>query len=120
LKEEVIETANRYGVLAIPGIFTPSEALRAWELGALLVKVFPASVLGPGFIRSLKAPLPQLEFLPTGGITVDNAPEYIRAGALAVCVGSALFSPQALRERDYGALERRARQLVQAVQGAQG
>ena len=118
LKEEVLNTANRYGVLAIPGIFTPSEALRAWELGALLVKVFPASILGPTFIRSLRVPLPQLEFLPTGGITVDNAPEYIRAGALAVCVGSALFSHQTLQARDYTALERKAREFVQAVQMA--
>ena len=87
VKLDVIETAHRYGVPVIPGAMTPTEILTAWEAGADMVKVFPASILGPEFIKAVHGPLPQIPLVPTGGITADNAGEFIRAGAAVVCAG---------------------------------
>lgn len=116
---DVIETAHRYGVPVIPGAMTPTEILTAWQAGADLVKVFPASVLGPKYIQEIHGPLPQIPLVPTGGITAENAPEFIRAGAVAVCVGSWLVDKKALAEGRYEVLTQRARQLVEAVRQAQ-
>ena len=118
VKLDVIETAHRYGVPVIPGAMTPTEILTAWEAGADLVKVFPASVLGPKYIQEIHGPLPQIPLVPTGGITADNAGEFIRAGAVAVCVGSWLVDKRALTEGRYEVLTQRARQLVEAVRKA--
>lgn len=91
-KEELVNAAHQQGVPAIPGAFTPTEIQRAYESGSDLVKVFPASAVGPRYLKSVRAPLPHLQLVPTGGITVDNAGDWIRAGASAVGVGSALLS----------------------------
>jgi len=116
---DVIEVGHRYGVPTVIGAMTPTEILTAWEAGADLVKVFPASVLGPRFLREVHGPLPQIPLVPTGGITADNAGEFIRAGAVAVCAGSWLVDKAALAEKRYEELVERARKFVTVVQKAQ-
>jgi len=112
---DVIEMAHRYGVPVIPGAMTPTEILTCWEAGADMVKVFPASVLGPGFIKAVHGPLPQIPLVPTGGITADNAGEFIRAGAAMVCAGGWLVDSRAVAEGRYEVLTEKARRLVEAV-----
>jgi 2-dehydro-3-deoxyphosphogluconate aldolase/(4S)-4-hydroxy-2-oxoglutarate aldolase len=90
LSSQVIGQCKREGVVVIAGALTPTEVVQAWELGSDLVKVFPAGVLGPAYIRALRAPLPHIPLVPTGGITPDNAADYLRAGAAVVGVGGAL------------------------------
>ncbi|MBS3813423.1 bifunctional 4-hydroxy-2-oxoglutarate aldolase/2-dehydro-3-deoxy-phosphogluconate aldolase [Candidatus Bipolaricaulota bacterium] len=115
LDVKTVETARRYDRLVAPGAFTPTEILRAWEAGADVVKVFPASRLGPKFISDVKAPLPQLSLMPTGGVNVENAAEFIRAGADLICAGSALLDKEAMGRGDYSVLTKNARNLVTAV-----
>ncbi|MCL6431526.1 MAG: bifunctional 4-hydroxy-2-oxoglutarate aldolase/2-dehydro-3-deoxy-phosphogluconate aldolase [Anaerolineae bacterium] len=115
---EVIAISRRYGALAIPGALTPTEILTAWQLGADLVKVFPVDTLGPGYIRALKAPLPQVSLVPTGGVSIDNAADYIRAGAAAVCVGSNLVNERVVAQDNWRELTAAARRLVTAVAAA--
>ena len=115
---DVIEVAHRYGVPVIPGAMTPTEILTCWEAGADMVKVFPASVLGPGFIKALHGPLPQIPLVPTGGITAENAGDYIQAGAAMVCAGSWLVGKDVLSGAGIDALRDRACQLVQVVREA--
>ena len=80
----------------MPGCFTPTEILSAWDAGADVIKVFPATVVGPGYFKDVRAPLPQVKLMPTGGVTVENAGDWIRAGAVAVGVGSALLDAKAI------------------------
>ncbi len=91
---EVIRACVALGVPVMPGAMTPTEIFTAWELGATLVKVFPADSLGPGFIKAVKAPLPQVRLMPTGGVTVETLPAFQRAGADAFGVGGPLFDPR--------------------------
>lgn len=84
----VIAVAIQRGVPVFPGAFTPSEALVAWRAGATAVKLFPASAVGPSFVRELQGPLPDVPVVPTGGITIDNGPAFIAAGAVAIGIGS--------------------------------
>ena len=112
---DVIETARRYGVVVIPGAMTPTEILTAWEAGADMVKVFPASVLGPSYLKAVRGPLPQIPLVPTGGITADNAGKFIHAGAAMVCAGGWLVDKEAVANGRYEVLTERARQLVDAV-----
>lgn len=118
VKLDVLEMAHRYGVPAIIGAMTPTEILTAWEAGADMVKVFPASTLGPKYLQEVHGPLPQIPLVPTGGITADNAGEFIRAGAAAVCAGSWLVDKKAVAEGHYEVLTERARRLVEAVRKA--
>ncbi|HEX6869378.1 MAG TPA: bifunctional 4-hydroxy-2-oxoglutarate aldolase/2-dehydro-3-deoxy-phosphogluconate aldolase [Candidatus Limnocylindrales bacterium] len=102
LDPEVVAWAAARGIPMLPGAATPTEVLAAWRAGAAAVKVFPASALGPTFVRELRGPFPDIPLQPTGGITVDNAGDYIRAGAIAVGMGSWLFAgdgPAAVTER---------------------
>ena len=112
LNLEVIKLAHRYDRLAIPGAFTPTEILTAWEAGADVVKVFPATALGPAFVKDVQGPLPQIKLCPTGGVTVENAGEFIAAGAACVGVGTDLLDKAAIAEGRYELLTRRAEQLV--------
>ena len=112
---DVIAMARRHGVLVIPGAFTPSEILTAWQAGADLVKVFPADCLGPAYIRAVRAPLPHIPLVPTGGIGLDNAADYMRAGAVALGVGSSLANDRLANEGDWPALTLAARRLTEAV-----
>ena len=118
VEPDVIEMAHRYGVVVIPGAMTPTEILTAWELGADMVKVFPASILGPEYLKAVHSPLPQIPLVPTGGITADNAGAFIKAGAAVVCAGSWLVDKNAVAEGRYDVLTERARQLVEVVQKA--
>ena len=115
---DMIEVAHRYGVPVVPGAMTPTEILTAWEAGADMVKVFPASVLGPGYIKAIRGPLPQIPLAPTGGITVDNAGDFIRAGAALVCAGGWLVDKEAVAAGRYEVLTENARRLVEAVRSA--
>ena len=114
-RAEVVQAAQAVGAAAMPGCFTPTEILTAHEAGADVVKVFPAGVLGTGFIRGLLAPLPHLRLMPTGGVSLDNAADWLRAGAVAVGAGSALVDDAAVAAGDWGQLEANARRLRAAV-----
>jgi len=115
LNHDLITLCRRYSVPVMPGAYTPTEALTAWECGADMVKIFPAGVGGPGFIKALKAPLPQIDLVPVGGVTLDNTAEFIRVGAAAVGVGSALINQKLLESKDFATLTDRARRLVEEV-----
>jgi len=112
---DVIRLCRRYDKLVIPGAFTPTEVLTAWETGADLVKVFPSDFVGPGYLKILKGPLPQVRLLPTGGVTLASAPAFLEAGAFAVGISSALVEPAALVSGDLRRIESLARQFIDVV-----
>lgn len=115
LNRDLIALCCRYGTPVMPGAYTSTEALAAWECGADMVKIFPAGVGGPALIKALKAPLPQIELVPVGGVTLDNTAEFIRAGAAAIGVGSALINQKLLESKDFATLTDRACRLVEEV-----
>ena len=117
-KADVIEICNRYSKVVIPGAFTPTEILMAWEAGADYVKVFPSSGVGASYIKDVKAPLPHIPLIPTGGITAENAAEFISAGATALGVGSALVNNQLIAAGAFESLTERAKKLCAEVQHA--
>lgn len=117
-RREVIDACHERDVAAAPGCFSPTEILDAHEHGADIVKVFPATALGPGFIKDVRAPLPQLRLMPTGGVTLDNAGDWIRAGAVAVGVGSALLDTKAIEDGRLDVLANNARRIVASVAAA--
>jgi 2-dehydro-3-deoxyphosphogluconate aldolase / (4S)-4-hydroxy-2-oxoglutarate aldolase len=117
-RPSVIDACHAKGVAVMPGCFTPTEILSAWEAGADIVKVFPATALGPGFFKDLRGPLPQVKLMPTGGVTVENAGDWIRAGAAAVGVGTALIDAKAVAAGDYDVLRTRAERIVANVNAA--
>ena len=118
LNLEVIEAAHQRDVPILPGCFSPTEILTAWNAGADIVKVFPATALGPTYLRDVHGPLPDVKLMPTGGVSIDNAGEWIRAGAAGVGVGSALLDPGAIASGNYGALTERAARLMANVNAA--
>lgn len=111
----VIELCRRYDKLVFPGAFTPTEILHAWEAGADIVKVFPSDSVGPGYLKALRGPLPQVRLMPTGGVTLQTAADFLRAGACALGIGGALVEPKALADRDLARIESLARQYVEIV-----
>jgi 2-dehydro-3-deoxyphosphogluconate aldolase/(4S)-4-hydroxy-2-oxoglutarate aldolase len=115
LRVPLIELARRRGVPIMPGCFSPTEILAAWEAGADIVKVFPATALGPGFLKDVHGPLPQVKLMPTGGVTVDNAGDWIRAGAVAVGVGSALLDSAAIASGDLAKITENAQRIIANV-----
>jgi 2-dehydro-3-deoxyphosphogluconate aldolase / (4S)-4-hydroxy-2-oxoglutarate aldolase len=115
LNLDVIRMCRRYSVPVLPGALTPTEVVTAWEAGADLVKIFPASTFGPKYISELHGPLPQVKFVPTGGVNLDNAAEYLRAGATAVAVGGNLVSSKLVKDGDWAEIEKRARAFSGAV-----
>jgi 2-dehydro-3-deoxyphosphogluconate aldolase/(4S)-4-hydroxy-2-oxoglutarate aldolase len=120
LNLETIAMARRCGKPILAGAMTPTEMLAAWEAGADLVKVFPASAVGgPGFIRAVLAPLPHLRLVPTGGVSAENAAEYLRTGAVAVGVGGRLVDQDAVRRGNWETITAEARRLAEAVKSAQ-
>jgi 2-dehydro-3-deoxyphosphogluconate aldolase/(4S)-4-hydroxy-2-oxoglutarate aldolase len=112
---EVIRLCRRYDKLVMPGAFTPTEILAAWEAGADVVKVFPAEVLGPAFFRAVRGPLPQVRLMPTGGVDLNTAADFLRAGACCLGVGSQLVEPRAIAERNFDRIRDLARQYVEVV-----
>jgi 2-dehydro-3-deoxyphosphogluconate aldolase/(4S)-4-hydroxy-2-oxoglutarate aldolase len=114
-RRALLDACRARGTAVIPGCCTPTEILDAWEAGADVVKVFPAASLGPGFIKDVRAPLPQVKLMPTGGVSIDNAGEWLRAGAVAVGIGSALVDAAAVRAGAFETLTARAARLVARV-----
>ena len=120
LSLETIALCNRYGKVVVPGTLTPTEILTAWEAGADLVKVFPASLGGPAYIKAVKAPLPQVQLVPVGGVSADNAGDFITAGAAAVAVGGSLVNSKLIAAGKFDEMTETARKLIDAVRAARG
>ena len=115
---EVIRLCNRYGKVVMAGGFTPTEILSAWEAGADIVKVFPADVGGPAYLKNLRGPLPQIRLLPTGGVNLDTLASFVQAGACAVGLGSALVEKEALANRDLDRIQSLAKAFVEKMREA--
>lgn len=111
----LVASIHDLGAAAMPGCFTPTEIFAATRAGADIVKVFPAGAVGPGFFKDVLAPLPALKLMPTGGVTLQNARDWIKAGAVAVGIGTALLDPAAIREGRFDVITERARQLVESI-----
>jgi 2-dehydro-3-deoxyphosphogluconate aldolase/(4S)-4-hydroxy-2-oxoglutarate aldolase len=112
ISEAVIRTCVQKDVPVFPGAFTPTEIYRAWELGASMVKVYPATSLGAAYIKDVKAPLNQIKLLPTGGINKDNIVDFKKAGADGFGIGGQLFDKQSIAVKDWGALESHFKEFV--------
>jgi 2-dehydro-3-deoxyphosphogluconate aldolase/(4S)-4-hydroxy-2-oxoglutarate aldolase len=117
-RRDVVTICLERGIVAAPGCFSPTEILDAHAMGADVVKVFPATALGPQYIKDLRAPMPQLKLMPTGGVTLDNAGDWIRAGAVAVGVGSALLDTTAIDDGRLEVIAANARRIVASVASA--
>jgi len=119
LNMETIECCRRYGLAVMPGALTPTEVVQAWTAGADLVKVFPAGALGgASYLKALKAPLPHIELVPTGGVSLKTAADFIKAGASALGVGADLVDLKAIRDGQASVITERAKQFVQIVREA--
>ena len=115
---EVIKTCKRYDKLVMPGAFTPTEVLTAWEAGADIVKIFPAEVGGPAHLKAIRGPLPQIRLMPTGGVTLDTLRDFVKAGACAVGLGSALVEAKAVQTGDMARIRDLAGQYVELMKKA--
>ncbi len=112
---DVIRIARRYDKAVLPGALTPTEVLRAWEAGADIVKVFPSDLTGPSYLKALHGPLPQIRLMPTGGVNLETAADFLRAGACALGIGGALVSGKAIANRDLEGINALARKYVEIV-----
>ena len=119
-RPEVIKAAHEDGVAVMPGCFTPTEILSAWEMGADVIKVFPATSVGPGYLKDIRGPLPQIKLMPTGGVSIDNVGDWLRAGAVAVGVGSAIVDTKAIAAKQFNVIADNARRIVANVSAARG
>ena len=115
LNLDVIRMCQRYDKLVMPGAFTPTEILTAWEAGADIVKVFPADVVGPAFFKALRGPLPPIRLMPTGGVDLTTAPDFLRAGACCLGVGGQLVDPKAVAAGDFDRIRDLARRYAAVV-----
>jgi 2-dehydro-3-deoxyphosphogluconate aldolase/(4S)-4-hydroxy-2-oxoglutarate aldolase len=116
LRLSTIEMAKRYSKVVCPGALTPTEVLTAWEAGADVVKIFPCgNVGGPKYIKALKGPFPQIEMIPTGGVNLETAGEFLKAGACAVAVGGELVDAKSIKEGRFDVIENRARLYLAAI-----
>ncbi len=118
VRPTVIAACKEAGVPIFSGALTPTEAYTAWELGADVIKVFPAEYFGPAYIKSLKAPFPKIEFMPTGGVTPETVGDFLKAGAFATAAGSSLVAAAALKAHDWAAITARAQVFVAAANQA--
>ena len=117
---DVIRLCRRYDKLALPGALTPTEILTAWEAGADIVKVFPSDSAGPAYLKALRGPLPHIRLMPTGGVSLDTAAAFLKAGAFALGVGGSLVDPQAVAAGNLSQIEglaRRFREIVRQTRG---
>lgn len=112
---DVIRLCRRYDKAVMPGAFTPTEVLTAWEAGADVVKIFPAEVGGPAYLKALRGPLPQIRMMPTGGVDLDTAEAFLKAGACCLGVGSSLVEPKAVASGDFARLRDLASQYASIV-----
>src|SRR5271169_4605825 len=116
LKPATIEMAKRYAKVVCPGALTPTEVLTAWEAGADVVKVFPCgNVGGPKYIKALRGPFPQIEMIPTGGVNLETAGDFLKAGACAVAVGGELVDAKSIKDGRFDVIEERARQYLAVI-----
>jgi 2-dehydro-3-deoxyphosphogluconate aldolase/(4S)-4-hydroxy-2-oxoglutarate aldolase len=115
---DVIRLCRRYDKLVMPGAFTPTEVLAAWEAGADVVKIFPSDSVGPGYLKALHGPFPYIRLMPTGGVDVQNAGDFLRAGACALGVGGSLVKKSAVESGDMAAITDLAKQFIAAVREA--
>jgi len=115
VRPAVIAACKERGLAVLGGALTPTEAITTWELGADVVKVFPAEFFGPAYIKSLKAPFPQIQLMPTGGVTPETVGAFLKAGAFATAAGSALVMPAAIKAGDWAAITARAKEFVAAA-----
>ncbi|MCE5309473.1 MAG: bifunctional 4-hydroxy-2-oxoglutarate aldolase/2-dehydro-3-deoxy-phosphogluconate aldolase [Acidobacteriales bacterium] len=116
LRPSTIEMARRYSKVIMPGALTPTEVLTAWEAGADIVKIFPAgNVGGPKYIKALKGPFPQIEMVPTGGVNLETAGDFLKAGACAVAVGGELVDAKSIKEDRYDQIEAKAKQYLEVI-----
>jgi len=120
LNKGVVELCRRYSKICIPGAFTPNEILTAWEAGADIVKVFPAGLGGPRYFRDVLAPLPQVRLMPVGGVNLENVGEFIKAGAVAIAVGSAIVDEKAIAAGKFEVITENARKFLEVVKKAKG
>ncbi len=120
LNLRVIEIAKRYSKLIFPGAFTPTEILTAWEAGADVVKIFPADAVGPGYLKAIHGPLPQIKLMPVGGVSVENCGEFIKAGAVAVTAASCIAPKKDIAAGNWDAITGYARTMIQNIRKARG
>jgi 2-dehydro-3-deoxyphosphogluconate aldolase/(4S)-4-hydroxy-2-oxoglutarate aldolase len=118
LRPDVITMARRYSIPVFSGALTPTEIVNAWESGADAVKIFPAEFFGPAYIKSVKAPLPHIDLVPTGGVNPENVGEFLKAGAMATAAGSSLVEAKALKEKNWAAITAKAKAFAAAVAAA--
>ena len=117
---DVIQLCRRYDKVVIPGALTPTEILTAWQSGADVVKIFPSDLTGPAYLKALHGPLPQVRLMPTGGVNLQTAAEFLRAGACALGIGGSLVESKAVANRDMARIESLARQYVEIVSKTRG
>jgi len=115
---DVIRLCNRYDKLVMPGALTPTEVITAWEAGADVIKVFPSDLTGPAYLKALHGPLPQVRLMPTGGVNLETAADFLQAGACALGIGGSLVEKDAVEKGDMERIEQLARQYVEIVQKA--
>ena len=115
LNADIIATTHEYDKVCIPGAFTPTEILAAWNFGADIVKIFPATALGPRFFKDIHGPLPDIKMTPTGGVSLENAAEFIKSGACCLGVGTALLDKKMIADNDWKGLAKRAKDFVTEV-----
>ncbi len=118
VRPEVIKACQEVGVPVLGGSLTPTEVYNSWELGVDVIKIFPAEFFGPAYIKSIKAPFPKIEVMPTGGVTPETVGEFLKNGAFATAAGSALVNPTALKNKDWAAITARAKEFVAAANKA--
>ena len=117
-RPEVVKAAHDEGVPVMPGCFSPTEILDAWDMGADIIKVFPATSVGPGYLKDIRGPLPHVKLMPTGGVSIDNVGDWLRAGAVAVGVGSAVVDTKAIAAKQFHVIADNARRMVANVAAA--
>lgn len=120
LNLKMIHLVHRYDKVVIPGAFTPTEIMKAWDAGADVVKVFPATALGPKYFKDVHGPLPQVKLTPTGGVSLNNAAEFIKSGACCLGVGTALIDKQFVADSDWDSLTKLAAAFIEEIKKGRG
>lgn len=120
LNLQVIELAKRYSKLVMPGAFTPTEVITAWQAGADIVKIFPSDVTGPAYLQALRGPLPQVRLMPTGGVNLQTAAAFLTAGACALGVGGSLVEKEAVATGNFSRIADLAAQYIEVVRHTRG
>lgn len=115
LSKKVVKSCVKKGVPVFPGAYTPTEIFNAWSLGASMVKIYPATALGPGYIKDVKAPMNQLKLLPTGGVSLENMEAFLKAGANGLGIGGQLFDKKLIQDKNWDGLKAHFLQFAQKL-----